>query len=122
MPVEVGKLFVFAATLRNDADVEAEYRAAHACISSEFAERIRATGVEREAIFIQRRRLVMLVELAPGITLTEAAAAARRDPVLAAWATTMRALLEAAEDGSEIGLRWEPMELVVDVSFEHAKA
>ena len=113
---------VLAVDLREDPAAIASYREHHRRVWPEVIRSLREAGVERMDIHLLGRRLVMIVELRPGLDCKRAFAAhVASSPRVVEWERLMKALQEPAPD-SPPGGWWAPMEPVFSLEPERPVA
>ena len=101
---------VLMADLVDDPAALAAYRHHHRHVWPEVVESLRRAGVERLDIHLLGRRLVMIVELKPGLDLARTFAAhVASSPRVAEWERLMKSLQQPAP-GAPPGEWWTAME------------
>jgi L-rhamnose mutarotase len=103
---------VLMADLVDDPAAMAAYRQHHQHVWPEVVESLRRAGVERLDIHLLGRRLVMIVELRPGLDLARTFAAhVASSPRVAEWERLMKSL-QQPPPGAAPGEWWSAMEPV----------
>jgi L-rhamnose mutarotase len=102
--------------LKDDPALIALYRKHHAAVWPEVLLSLRRIGVRNMDIYALGRRLVMVLETAPGFDLTTDFALHRAsDPRCEEWEELMKTL-QQPPPGAPPGLMWTPMECVFSLS------
>jgi len=103
--------------LRDDPELIAFYRAAHRPenIWPEIPQGIRSVGITRMDIFIDGTRLVMILELAPGVDREEAMARLATLPRQAEWEEYV-GRCQLCPQGTTSGAKWRPMEQIFQLN------
>lgn len=104
--------YVLTLDLRDDPAVTAAYRKYHAEAWPEVVESIKAAGVSRMDIYMLGRRLVMVLELADGVSLADVfERRATVNPRVSEWEALMKSFQQPAPDAPG-GQWWAVMEPV----------
>jgi L-rhamnose mutarotase len=113
---------VLMVDLRDDPAAIASYREHHRRVWPEVIRSLREAGVERMDIHLLGRRLVMIVDLRPGLDHKRTFAAhVASSPRVVEWERLMKSLQEPAPD-SPPGEWWALMEPVFSLEAERAIA
>lgn len=90
------------------------YIKAHENVWPEITEGIRSVGITRMDIFIEGRRLVMILELADGVSRDEAMTKLATLPRQAEWEEYVGKCQQCAA-GSISGAKWRPMQQIFEL-------
>ena len=112
---------VLAVDLKDDPGVVEAYEAHHRRVWPEVLRSLRRAGIADMQIYRLGRRLVMVVDMAPGRDFRRAFAQhVASDPRVAEWEALMKSMQEPAQ-GSAAGEWWAVMQPVFDLN-DHADA
>jgi len=109
---------VLAVDLKDDPAVVEAYKAHHRRVWPEVLHSLRRVGIAEMQIYLLGRRLVMVVDMAPGRDFTRAFAQhVASDPRVGEWEALMKSMQQPAP-GSAPGEWWAVMQPVFDLNFD----
>ena len=109
---------VLAVDLKDDPAVVEAYKAHHRRVWPEVLRSLRRAGIADMQIYLLGRRLVMVVDMAPGRDFTRAFAQhVASDPRVGEWEALMKSMQQPAP-GSAAGDWWAVMQPVFDLNFD----
>ncbi|HXT27674.1 MAG TPA: L-rhamnose mutarotase [Vicinamibacterales bacterium] len=109
---------VLAVDLKDDPAVVEAYKAHHRRVWPEVLHSLRRVGIADMQIYLLGRRLVMVVDMAPGRDFTRAFAQhVASDPRVGEWEALMKSMQQPAP-GSAAGDWWAVMQPVFDLNFD----
>ncbi len=104
----VARRLVFALDLKDEPELQAEYRRHHQSVPAAILASIHGSGVLSMQIYNLTDRLVMIMEVDDGFSLEQKAAQDQANPEVQAWEAVMSRFQQALP-GTPPAAKWQPM-------------